>query len=497
MDDFEQALMSGLKRAGCDPSRPLLVAVSGGPDSMALLAGLMRLSDVANVAVPRLIATHFNHRLRGPESEGDARYVVDFCAQHGVESLIGTGDVMAFRKSEGLSVELASRQMRYSFFADTVQRLGAQAIATAHTVDDQAETVLMHAARGSGINGLAAMRLRTSLSFQPGQPAIEVIRPLLQVSRESTVAYCARMDIRPRHDSSNDDLAIPRNLLRHEVVPSLRKINPALSEALARLADLADRDAGYMADQSDRAWIGLARVSADSVSFPRAALTKEHPAISARLFGNAFQTIAGSLENLSMAHHDAIEDLLESPTASSLDLPRGVSVVLTYDDLVFTRDPVGSGPPCPFPVEIVASDLPTPGSVSLGPDHVVSATFQPVPSDPASEAPSVAYLDAKAVGGKLTVRSRRNGDRFQPLGVATSDHDGEPREISRKLQDFMVDQRVPRAWRDRVPIIDTPRGVAWVAGYRPAEWAKITDATVSAIRLELKNTASVTPEDSH
>ena len=153
-DRFLQRLKEGLGQAAVDAKRPLVVAVSGGPDSMALLQGLLELRHEGGAP---LIAAHFNHRLRGLESEGDARFVADACRERGIECVSGTGDIHQLRRASGLSPEAAARRLRYDFLGHVVADHGAQAVATGHTMHDQAETVLLNATRGSGLRGIRAM----------------------------------------------------------------------------------------------------------------------------------------------------------------------------------------------------------------------------------------------------------------------------------------------------------------------------------------------------
>ncbi|MCH7734090.1 MAG: tRNA lysidine(34) synthetase TilS [Chloroflexi bacterium] len=481
--DFETRLLAGLRTAGVGPGGPLIAAVSGGPDSMALLTGLLSLNSARPEAAPVVVAAHFNHRLRGPESEGDARYVSDFCSDHGIELVMGTGDVNEYRSERGLSMEVAARQLRYDFLAHAAIERNAQGVATGHTLDDQAETVLLHATRGSGLRGIAGMRWRTELARSSGTP-LTVVRPLLGMRRTDTEAYCAESGIRPRRDSSNADVSMARNRIRHRVLPELEQINPDASGALARLAEIVTVDLEWLEQEAQEAWDRIATRAPDgSISFDRAGLAAADRAISSRLLMRAHQAVSNpgstSGDELAAVHVDSTLALLAGRTGAEMSLPGGVRARLDYEALLIARSGTGDeADDCPYPIWTGSAKLRVPGSAQIGDTHDLVASEESPPAGSTVRDASVGYLDADATGRDFLVRSRRDGDRFQPLGM----------EGEKKIQDFFVDERVPREWRDRIPLVEavgTGRGIAWVAGYRPAHWARVTPGTRTAIRLEL------------
>jgi tRNA(Ile)-lysidine synthase len=220
-----------------------LVAFSGGPDSTALLAGLAAVCPAPDAA--RLVAGHFNHGLRGAESDDDAAFAVEFAARLGIECVVGRGDVVAVASRQGDGVEAAARDQRYAFLTATAARLGLRQIVTAHTLDDQAETVLHRLLRGTGPAGLAGIPRARALA----DGAIGLIRPLLGFRRAEVLDYLRERGLPFRVDSSNVDLRYTRNRLRHELLPQLaRDYNPQVVEALARLAGQVDEWRGLIGD---------------------------------------------------------------------------------------------------------------------------------------------------------------------------------------------------------------------------------------------------------
>lgn len=519
----------GLRQADVNLDRPLVVAVSGGPDSLALLQALLEIWSGEGA----LIAAHFNHRLRGYHSEGDARFVTDFCRERGIECLTGTGDVQAFKEEASLSLEDAARRMRYHFLAHSVCRSGAQGVATGHTMDDQAETVLLHIARGSGLQGLVGMRPRSYLGVEGLGERVAVLRPLLRIRREQTDGFCRIRDLRPRRDASNADLAHARNRIRSSVLPELVRLNPQVVPALHRLSATVAEDVDLLQAQAKEALkaAGTRELAPGVVRASREKLIDLPHPLQIRCLRELYIRASGEGDDLGAAHLRDIQRLLEAGPGRGVDLPGGIRGWIDDDAVVFSSRPgeevTGEG--CPYPPPFQARSLVVPGTTrlpcgwSVSAERVVRAS--PMPSAHDANAPVLALhgsggagahagsrstgriegggrmsesayptlpegeavvgdsvvscftvLDADAVGGDLVVRTRQPGDRFQPLGMART----------KKLQDFFVDERVPRRWRDRVPLVVGRGGIAWVAGRRPAEWAKLNAKTTRWLKLEIR-----------
>ena len=211
--------------------RRLVVAVSGGPDSLAMLYALHRLRDELGLA---LHVAHLDHRLRGQDSAADAEFVAQTCAKLGIDCTVEDLDVLAFRREHRMSLEEAAREVRYRFLANVAEQVGADAVALGHTSDDQVETVLMNVIRGSGLRGLRGM-MPTSNRHIEGSDAT-LFRPLLNLSKQDTIAYCEALHLTPRADESNRSTEMTRNRVRLELLPLLRDMNPAFGDAALRLS---------------------------------------------------------------------------------------------------------------------------------------------------------------------------------------------------------------------------------------------------------------------
>jgi tRNA(Ile)-lysidine synthase len=434
------------ERAVLRPGERVLAAVSGGPDSSALLLVLSALRPRLGI---ELVAAYFDHRLRGPEASAEERRAARaVAARAGVELVEGEGDVRAEARRGRQGIEAAARALRYRFLRDAAAAKGCGVVATGHTLDDQAETILLHVARGAGLRGLAGMAPRSPWPFGGDGPG--VARPLLAVRRADTRAYCAEAGVETVEDPTNRLIDAARNRVRLEVLPALRALNPRIEEALVRLG-VAAAEAEATLDTLAGQALGAARIESERISIPRAALQALPLSLRAHALVRAWQRLAASDEHPAERITQAMARAADGPAGSTLDLPRGVRLEVGYDAVVLRR---GGREARAYPAEPVALEVP--GEAVFGPWRL-RAGPGPVPTDALT-----VDVDPSAAEGGLLVRTRRPGDRFQPAGMAQS----------KKLQDFFVDERVSRVERDFVPLVVSPRGIVWVVGRRLAEWAR-------------------------
>ena len=274
----------------------IVAAVSGGPDSLALLHALSRLRGRLGL---RLHAAHLDHRLRGEESEADARFVERACGGIDVPVTVDRADVPALRRSRGLSMEEAAREARYAFLSALCERLGADAVATGHTSDDRAETVLMNIVRGAGLAGLRGIEPAAERRFYGRR--VLLVRPLLEVTGEETAAYCRALRLVPREDSSNRSTDILRNRVRLSLMPLLEEYNPSVREALVRLSVSASRDLDYVESQVDALWSGIAEEGDGYVAMDARALSGTAAGPRYHLLRRAVLAVKGDLKDVPTA----------------------------------------------------------------------------------------------------------------------------------------------------------------------------------------------------
>jgi tRNA(Ile)-lysidine synthase len=442
---------------------PIIVGVSGGPDSTALLRLLATLRSEFRL---RITAAHFDHRLRSrEEARSDRESVERLCRSLRVPLVTGAGDVKRRSKKEGESIEEAARNLRYRFLGREAKRAGATAVVVGHTQDDRAETVLLHLIRGSGLDGLAAMPPRSPWPFGDGP---EVARPLLNITRREVERYCEDLGLEPRRDPTNDLPVATRNRLRSELMPVLRSFNPKAAEALARLADLVAGDSAYLDQLADAEWQRLAQVANGHLSFDRRALLALPAAIAVRVLRRGAGQIGAQPEavHLERALAEAVKQ------RSRVSIPGGV-VIIDPEHVSFAKDQVR-----PAKRRLGPKSLSIPGRTRAGGWSIEATKVERDAARPRDA--FAALLDIDAIDGPLAVRSRRPGDRLRPLGLGGS----------KKLQDILVDAKVPQAKRDQVPVIEDRLGIVWVAGHCIDQRVAVSSKTRRVMRLRARRSSS-------
>jgi tRNA(Ile)-lysidine synthase len=459
----------------------VVVGVSGGADSLCLLHLLRRLAAERG---PHLHVAHLNHGLRAVDSDADARFVADLSQSWGTPCSVGQADVRSLTRDSGLSLEEAARQARYGFLAEVAKAQGARTIAVGHNADDQAETVLMHFLRGSGVTGLRGMLPRTRLadyriaaaqqreSVPDGtETQLWLVRPLLNTRRVEIEAYCAHHGLWPRFDLSNEDVTFFRNRLRHELLPALERYNPEIRNLLAHTAEVMAGDYETLRSALDAAWeqmilasgpdevqLDLLRWRASSIGLQRAAVRE------------AIYRLRRNLRNINWEHVERAVWLgREGQTGQLATLTAGLVLRVGYRALRIAAEGAQWLPDVPQIAGLLA--LRTPGVTSIGNGWrvvVQDLNSCELPRDYDTADAWVAWLDAAAVGPNLSLRPRRPGDRFQPQGLCGH---------SVALHEFMINAKVPRDARAGWPLLAGEYGIAWVCGLRLDERVMVSDAT--------------------
>jgi tRNA(Ile)-lysidine synthase len=445
----------------------LVVAVSGGADSVCLLHILVRHQVDLGI---RLHVAHLNHRLRGAESDADAAYATELAMRLCVPATVDCRDVASYRSRKGGSLEEAAREVRYCFLAEVAAEAGAFGVAAGHTRDDHVETILLHLLRGSGTAGLTGLHPRSVLSYGENSGQIEVIRPLIEITRQETLSYCRRHRLAPRSDSSNESPSFLRNRVRLELLPLLRNYNPNIHEALLRLAEIAGDDVSFIEQQATLMWQELARTENEVLYLDIEKMCVLPRAIQRQVFRRAVKQLRGDLRDIEADHIEAMMESLLKPAGKSFCLPDGLTLSTEYGRLVLA--PAGA-PICPLPALKDTCSINIPGETDLSGWRVKAEVTG---SCAGSDNGFSASFDFDKVGKKLVVRRRKPGDRFQPLGMSQT----------KKLQDFMVDVKIPRSWRERVPLVSAGEQILWVVGWRIDDRVKVTDKTKKILHLQFE-----------
>jgi len=470
----------------------VVVGVSGGPDSLCLLHVLRRLAPDYGV---RLHVAHLDHQIRGSESAADAQFVARVAAQWGLPATIEGCDVPGYAREHGLAIEEAARQCRYGFLARVCRQVGAGKAAVAHNADDQVETVVMHWLRGSGLAGLRGMLPVSPWPGQVIQPeqnltgfsktcqvseGLLLLRPLLEVPRDAIEAYCREHGLEPRFDRSNLDLTYYRNRLRHELIPLMETYNPGVREVLRRSAQVIAADYELLRELGQQAWAETVREADSAFIFDLERWLKLPLSLQRHLLREAVRRLRRRLRNINWVHiENALAVANEKPAGSAATLPQGLMLFKSYDHFTVGEAPMEPDLPL-LSVDQVA--LTVPGTTPLpGSPWKVVAEVLPRESVASDEElgrdPWEALLDFERTGAELVARRRQPGDRFQPLGMGGH---------AKRLNEFMINAKIPQTIRDRLPIIASPTQIVWVAGWRPDERVRVTGATRQVLHLAFR-----------
>jgi len=444
----------------------LLVAVSGGPDSVCMLHILVKLREKLGT---ELHVAHLNHQLRGADSDADALYVADLARQLDIPATIERRDVKAYQVRQRLSLEEAAREVRYAFLAQVASSIGADRIAVGHTVDDHIETILMHLIRGSGTRGLRG--LQSSSQWQSPDGRTTITRPLLEVTRQDTADYCQYYQLKPRLDASNLSLSPLRNRIRHRLLPLLQSYNPKVIEALLRTAHIAADDIAFLDGEVARLWTEITREHENTIILDKTKFLELPSALQRNLLRASIQKLLGNLMDIETRHIEELMAALNKPAGKRITLPQGLIFAIEYDGYLLGTDPAALSP---FPALETEFALKIPGRTQL-PGWQIAAAIINREQISKTDNRFIAHFDFDKAGSQLTARSRRPGDRFQPTGM----------DQPKKLNEFMIDRKIPRAWRRQVPIVGSPKHILWVVGWRIDERVKVTETTRRVLRLEV------------
>jgi tRNA(Ile)-lysidine synthase len=454
------------------PGARVLVAASGGADSTALVCLLRDAATRLGIELAGL--AHFNHMLRGAAADADEQFCRDMAGRLSLPFDAGRGDVRAAARRWGTSIEDAGRRLRYEFLGGAMSRIGASHLAVGHTRDDQAETLLLNLLRGAGTIGLG------------GMPACRgtIVRPLLDCAHQELVDWLAASGVPFREDESNLDRRYLRNRVRHDVLPVMAKVVPSAGASLARAAEIARADAEYLDDQAAGALTRMSHESgAQGLSLDAGALAAMPTGLARRVAHLALRLRAGGrfvgfeqAERLVALSRGELRGPLKLPgQRAELVEPGRLTLTSTTGRGVREEERTSSSR------TFFRVSLSIPGEAVLADSRVVSSELRPgdlvaMGLDAPNVNPGTAVLDADLVSG-LSVRFRRPGDRFRPLGLAGH----------KKLQDFFVDRKVPRAERDRTPlVVDGSDRVVWVAGHAISGDFCVSGHTRAVVILKLR-----------
>lgn len=438
----------------------ILVGVSGGIDSMVLLALLQQFVEKLKGG---LVVAHLNHGLRGEESDRDESFVKGVAKAMGlicITKKINVGDIAM---KEGLNLQDAARRERYRFFEEVFKDLGCDRIALGHNADDQAETMLMRIIRGSGIKGLGGI---------PPERGV-IIRPIIELSREDITNYASTKGINFREDSSNLKDSYLRNKLRRQLIPTLKEYNPRICNELNMLSSINRDVESYLQEEAEKVFQrAICPENEDACAiFLNVSIFNNIPAaLKAKVIMKAVEQLAGSSSGLFSAHILDVENLaLNAVSGRSINLPKGMIVSLEYGRLIFSCIPRSKGDisfKCPLNI---------PGDTIIKEAGVILRTSRARPDDPIStDDKKSIYLDMKRFPEPLEVRNFIAGDRIRIKGMSGR----------KKLKDLFIDEKVPPRLRRKIPILVSGNEILWVIGLRKSKSTNIESPKGELVKVE-------------
>lgn len=447
-----------------DKGDTVIVAVSGGPDSMCLLHLLNELSDQLEL---KLIVAHVNHCLRGLEADKDQEFVHDFCDDLKIECYSKRIDINKIAEINNVSSETAGRDARYEYFNELKNKFKANKIALAHNANDQAETVLMRIIRGTGLEGLVGIKPVREDIF---------VRPLINITRNQIEEYCALNNIDPRLDKTNLESIYTRNKIRLELIPYIENnFNSDIVNGLIRLGDTAKKDNDFIQKQVDFSYKKYCHRKQGKVIIKSEAFNEDEAVLS-RLIRRTFQEVTGNLYNFEKVHIYDIINIQKQGTGKEITLPSAVNAINDYGDIIITKEEKSSElEKYEFYLHINEENIIAP----IG-KRITLKFLENQKKINFTDKPNIRSFDFDKIKGDITIRNRKDGDKFTPFGM----------KGTKKLKDLFIDLKVKKGERSKIPLICFGEDIAWIVGYRVSEKFKITDNTKNILQIKLESECS-------
>lgn len=461
MDIMDKFLETIKKNDLIEKNEKIVIGVSGGPDSICLLHLIWRLRKDLNIEP---FAVHLDHQFRGIEAKKDAKYVEEFCKGLGVKSFIFSYDVSKYSREKGISFEEGGRELRYGLFNKVAKQTGATKIAIAQNRNDQAETVLMRLIRGSGLDGLTAIDYKRDKS---------IIRPLLDISRKEIDDYCEKNKLAPRTDKTNLEAVYTRNKIRLELIPYIEKnFNPAIIDTLWRSSNLLREDSNFL-NLLTKKKLQEVVISKNNnkYSLNKSKFDKLHNAIKKRILRRSIQEVKGDLKDIGLTHIESIIQLINKKNVGSrLDLPGHITAQLGYNSIDIKNSKALKTKTLDYNYKLSIGEITYMKELN---SSIKLEIISKLNTNGNKKDEKTAFVDYKKISGELTIRNRRRGDRFKPLGM----------KGTKKIKDYFIDEKVPKDIRGRIPILCDEKGIIWVVGYRMSESYKVDNRTDKVIKI--------------
>ncbi|AYF53815.1 tRNA lysidine(34) synthetase TilS [Clostridium novyi] len=439
----------------------VVVAVSGGPDSICLLHILYKLKEKIGISI---VAAHINHCLRGEEADKDEEYVRKFCENLNIQCFVKKEDVHKISKDRGISCEMAGREVRYDFFSEVLNNVRANKIAVAHNANDQAETILMRMLRGTGLEGLIGIRAVRDNIF---------VRPIIDITRDEIEDYCYVNNLNPRIDKTNLENIYTRNKIRLELIPYIQKnFNSDVIEVLNRFSDTVKIDNDYLNKVSLEKYNKYCKGEKDKVII-KEEVFKEHEAILTRVIRMALKELKGNLNNFDKGHIYDIIDIQKKSTGKFIMLPKNIRVLNNYGDINLYKNNnkinIDKGKQ-EYNLVINKENILDNGL------KITLDIINNVEDTKFDKSSLIKYFDYDKINRDIKLRYRNNGDKFVPLGM----------KGTKKLKDLFINLKIPKEKRDIIPLIVFDDEISWIVGYRISDKFKINKNTKRILKIKIE-----------
>ncbi len=436
----------------------VVIGVSGGPDSMALLYILLYVRQVINFDIH---VVHLNHGVRGKDAKKDQLFVEDQCKRLNLPYYTKNVNMVEYGKEKGITSEEAGRELRYGFFREILKDQGGGKIAVAHNKNDQAETVIMRFMRGTGIDGLRGMEYISE----------DIIRPILSVNRQEIENYIEENKIETVLDKTNLQPIYSRNKVRLELLPYIEEnFNPNIIDTIWRISRISSIDSKFLEDYTKKKYnIIVKKDEQNGIILDGKKILDLDKSIQQRIIRTAIQKINGSLQGITEAHVLSVLNLLvKGNTGKGVDLINNVIARLDYNDLILEKEDTEK-------YKDYYYEFPYPGVVNI---EEIGYSFNVDLIDingkyKFERSNHIGYFDLEKIKGNLYLRNRRIGDSFSPFGM----------EGSKKIKDYFIDEKISQDLRDEIPLLTDEKNILWVVGYRTSEIYKVTDNTKRILKI--------------
>ncbi len=440
----------------------ILVALSGGPDSVCLLNILYNLKDKLGIEIG---AAHLNHMLRDKDAFEDEEYVKELCKSLNIPCFVKRVDINEYSKEKKMSSEMAGRDARYSFFEEVIKEHGYNKIATAHNANDQAETILFRLMRGSGIEGLCGIKVSRD----------NIIRPILCLSRKEVEDYIEINKLNPRIDKTNFEKIYNRNKIRLDMIPYIKEnFNEDIIQTLNRMSVLLQKDNEYI-EKSAGSFYERYCIEQPDYFIIKKEMFDNHEAVLTRVIRCALTNFSKTHYDFEMKHIYEICNLAKNNSGKSIDLPNKIYAENIYGDIYIKEKSIINNGSLKNDITINKSDI---NGFKIDFQNY-NIEFSVISNDLSlnfKKSKFIKYFDFDKIDNFISIRNRKNGDKIIPLGM----------NGSKKLKDIFIDMKIPKEERDCIPLLCLDDNISWIVGIRVSEEYKITNKTKNILKVIVK-----------